>query len=159
MMGMGDKSDTGAYHQWYLALGDQTLLPILSMFNYSLPKCYDDPTVKDHMKCPEYEMPEWSKGMTGPELNYTKIMLRDPRDGPQLPFAWVGMVGWDIADDTTPLDLSDNGEGAPLHGVSCSSMKQCWEDVFLARFNEPPPTGQARLLNMVKLFNHGAELD
>merc|ERR1712039_116535 len=99
------------------------------------------------------------EGMPGPPRNDTKIMLRDPRDGPQLPFAWKGMVEWIISDDTTPLDLSDNELGAPLHGVQCFTMKSCWEDVFLARYNAPAPPGQARVLNMVKLFNHGAELD
>merc|ERR1712217_428297 len=68
-------------------------------------------------------------------------------------------VEWTISDDTTPLDLSDNAPGAPLHGVQCFTMKGCWEDVFLARYNKPAPLGQARLINMVKLFNHGIELD
>jgi hypothetical protein len=38
VMGMGDSNSTGAYHHWYLALGDQTLTPILANLNYSLPK-------------------------------------------------------------------------------------------------------------------------
>jgi len=94
VIGMGDRRDTSAYRHRYLALGDQTLLPILSMFNYSLPKCYDDPTVdvdpssklhqfedQNPRWCPEHEQRPWYEGLTGPPRNDTKLFLEDPRDG------------------------------------------------------------------------------
>lgn len=58
VIGMGDKVDTNLYHHWYLALGDQTLLPILSMYNYTLPKCYEDPAIKKYHRFPD-QNPNW----------------------------------------------------------------------------------------------------
>jgi hypothetical protein len=159
VVGMGDHNETGAYHHWYLALGDQTLTPILSNINYSWPKCFSDKTVKDTGKCPEHEMPYWHEGLVGPQRNDMRAVLRDPRDGPQLPFAWVGMSTWNVSNTTEGLDLSDNEKGAPLYGTACTSMASCWNDVFLSRFEQPAESGQGRLLNFVKLFKHGYELD
>jgi len=159
VVGMGDQNDTGAYHHWYLALGDQTLTPILSNLNYSWPKCFSDETVKDTRKCPENEMPNWHEGLVGPQRNDMRAVLRDPRDGPQLPFAWVDMLTWNVSNTSEGLDLSDNAKGAPLYGITCTSMAQCWNDVFLSRFEQPAEPGQGRVLNFVKLFKHGYELD
>lgn len=170
VIGMGDKLDTKHYHHWYLAMGDQTILPILLMFNYSLPKCFDDPAVrlppwdKEHEfgdqsihYCPENEQPPWYKGITGQERNDTKILLRDPRDGPQLPFAFEGMMAWNLT-DTTPRQYVQH-LGSPMHGTNCTSHKDCWERIFLRRYYKPPRHGEAPLLSFVKLFHHGKELD
>merc|ERR1712060_398084 len=93
------------------------------MFNYSLPKCHDDPVVNvSHSSplhqfydqevtwCPEYEGPPWFKGITGPARNDTRILLRDPRDGPQLPFAFEDMLTWNIMDSNT-LDVQRHCQG------------------------------------------------
>jgi len=170
VIGMGDATDTKAYHHWYLALGDQTLLPTLEMFNYTLPKCFDDPTVSSNQKedhfpdqnknwCPEHEAPEWYKGLSGPPRTDTKILLRDPRDGPQLPFAFAGMVTWQLNDTRKHWKESDKVPGSPMQGMACNSPKECWEGVFLERYNRAPLPGQARVLSFVKLFHHGSELD
>jgi len=162
VIGMGDRPDTNAYRKSYLALGDQTLCPILEMYDYNLPKCYDDPTVKDHTMCPEHEHPHWSHGITGPPLNDTRIIIKDPREGPQLPFAWLGMELWDITDDTFRGDdpkWQDNALGAPMHGCKCTSMKQCWEDVFLPRLNAPTAWDEGELVFLVKFFKHAFLLD
>merc|ERR1719382_1802213 len=159
---MGDRTTTDAYHLPDLALGDQTLCPILSMYNYSLPRCYTDWTVKKRWQCPEYEQPSWHEGLSGPERNDTRILLRDPRDGPELPFARLGMATWSIKNDTRHLaepDWADRTPVSPLHGCLCPSMKACWEDVFLRRYHKKAPRGEAQLMTMVKLFNHGAELE
>merc|ERR1712113_548608 len=100
--GMGDNITTvHVYHQSYFALGDQTLLPILSMFNYTLPKCFDDETViEPEGLCPENEGPPWYRGIAGPARNDLRFLLRDPRDGPQLPFVSLGSANWDVTNST-----------------------------------------------------------
>mmetsp|Transcript_65212 Transcript_65212/g.147087 ORF Transcript_65212/g.147087 Transcript_65212/m.147087 type:complete len:496 (-) Transcript_65212:120-1607(-) len=160
VIGMGDMHTTGAYRLAFKALGDQTILPILSIFNYSLPKCSDDRTVisgnrpGQHL-CPEYEMPKWFQGITGPARDDTRILLRDPRDGPHLPFALLGMVDWDIMDDQTPLRhwSHDTALGAPMHNVNCSSQKRCWEEVVLQRYNAASAPGEAGLMDFVTFFD------
>lgn len=172
VIGMGDKMNTGAYHHWYLALGDQTLLPVLEMFNYSLPKCYEDPTVtipvdsklhtfpdQNPRWCPEHEQPSWYQGVTGPARNDTRILLRDPRDGPQLPFAFLGMLRWKIHETGKRWTAKDAVPGSPMDGEKCASPKSCWEDVFLPRFTEVPAPGQAKLLSFIKLFHHASEFE
>jgi len=167
VIGMGDKSNTRLYHHWYLAFGDQTLLPILSIYNYSLPKCYEDPAVKNYHKfpdqnpnwCPENEQPPWYLGITGPPRTDTRIILHDPRDGPQLPFAFAGMIAWHTTDTKHRWDPKAFRPGSPMHNVNCSSSKTCWENVFLPRYHAVPKPGEARLLSFIKLFHHGAELD
>jgi len=159
VIGMGDRNETGAYHHWYLALGDQTLTPILHMFNYSLPKCIHDTTVLRKWECPENEQ-KWDEQVTGPARNDTCILLRDPRDGPQLPFAFEeNMPMWNTSDDATPVPLSDNAIGSSMYMAHCVTMKRCWEDVFLSRYLEPAVDGQAHVLPFVKMFRHGADLD
>lgn len=170
VIGMGDRAETGAYKHKYLALGDQTILPILSMFNYSLPKCYDDPSVNVGLKsklhmfedqnplmCPEHEQKPWFKGLTGPPRNDTKIILEDPRDGPQLPMAFQGMVTWNVSDTkkmSFPRTL-----GSPMQSEKCTSPRECWENVFMRRYNERTVGDQAPTLAFVKLFKHAYELD
>lgn len=164
--GCGDKNTTyRVYPESYFALGDQTLLPILSMFNYSLPKCFDDPTVTLRHLCPEHEGPPWYKGTTGPARNDMTIMLRDPRDGPQLPFAALKSSLWNITNSTKGLPHGNkrfppvHDRGGPMYLENCSSFQECWQDVFLRRFHQPPARGEARLLSFVKLFMHGVELE
>mmetsp|Transcript_28893 Transcript_28893/g.65332 ORF Transcript_28893/g.65332 Transcript_28893/m.65332 type:complete len:488 (+) Transcript_28893:54-1517(+) len=165
--GMGDKNTTyRVYRESYFALGDQTLLPILMMFNYSLPKCTDDHTVSvPHIECPEHEGPPWYKAVTGPARNDMGILLRDPRDGPQLPFACLHSSGWNISNDTEGIPHGDvrfpagHALGGPMYKENCSSFKNCWESVFLRRYHAPPAPGEARMLSFVKLFMHGAELE
>jgi len=166
VQGMGDRRNIfGIYHQFYYALGDQTLLPILTLFNYSLPKCYEDKTlIEPSRECPEHEQPAWYKGIAGPSRNDTKILLRDPRDGPHLPFAMSGMANWHVGNDTEPLPPGDprfppsHKPGGPMYGEKCSSMKECWETVFLQRYRQPAEPGRARLLSFVKLFSAGKDL-
>lgn len=155
VIGMGDRADTGAFRHTYLALGDQCILPVLSMYNYTLPKCYTDSTVRNTQKCPEYEQPPWYEAITGPARNDTRLLLEDPREGPQLPFAWLGMEAWQVADSTIRSKQSewmDNGLGSPMNDTSCASMKECWDDVFMARY-------KAGRLNFVKFFKHGASME
>mmetsp|Transcript_77071 Transcript_77071/g.239442 ORF Transcript_77071/g.239442 Transcript_77071/m.239442 type:complete len:495 (-) Transcript_77071:155-1639(-) len=161
VIGMGDMLKASKYRISFKALGDQTILPILSMYNYSLPKCHDDPTVvtMTHQPgqhyCPEHEQPPWYRGITGPQRNDTRLILRDPRDGPHLPFALLGMATWHITDNTTklPHSATDTVPGAPMHNVDCASMKQCWEDVVLRRFRAPAAPGEARLMSAVPFFD------
>uniref|UniRef100_A0A7S4QZA6 Uncharacterized protein n=1 Tax=Alexandrium monilatum TaxID=311494 RepID=A0A7S4QZA6_9DINO len=170
VIGMGDRHETGAYHHWYLALGDQTLTPILHMYNYSLPKCTEDATIvsppaspmwdQKASMCPELEM-EWSEDLM-PERNDAKVILRDPREGPQLPFAFgAGMALWDVSDSTALTDEQVPGDmrspGAPMQQESCGSPRACWQ-VFVRRYEMLPVPGRARLLNFVKLFAHVKEL-
>lgn len=154
VIGMGDSLNNAGYLDWYLALGDQTILPVLSMYDYNLPKCYDDETVSDKWKCPEHAQPAWYKGVSGPARTDTKLLLEDPRQGPQLPFAWLGMETWSIKDSTMRAghgDWADNPLGAPMHDTDCSSMKECWDKVFMPRY-------EAHQLNFIKFFRHGAKL-
>jgi len=172
LIGMGDRNETGAYHHWYLALGDQTLTPILHMFNYSLPTCTNDPSIlrppptaqwdQNATMCPELEL-KWDKASFGPARNDTTILLHDPRDGPQLPFAFgKGMALWNITDSTPfteeQIPASTKEIGGPMQDETCGSPKECWETVFLQRYNAPVQPGGARLLNFVKLFAHAKEL-
>jgi len=165
VIGLGDMYNTAAYRNPFKATGDQILTPILGMFDYDLPKCYDDKTVltsgntPGSRLCPELEQPLWSYGSSGPARTDTRILLRDPRDGPHLPFAmpFLGMVLWSIKDDTQGLPhfAGDTNVGGPMHNVTCNSMKQCWEDVVLVRFNAPPAPGEARIMDFVTLFDLG----
>jgi hypothetical protein len=166
VQGMGDRRNImGVYHQFYYALGDQTLLPILTLFNYSLPKCYDDKTLIEPSKnCPEYEQPPWYKNVSGPARNDTKLLLRDPRDGPQLPFAMSGMANWHVGNTTKPLPPGDarfpppDRPGGPMYRENCTSMKECWQSVFMQRYKQRPLPGEAPLLSFVKLFSAGVTL-
>jgi len=172
LIGMGDRPDTGAYHHWYLALGDQTLTPILHMFNYSLPTCTKDPSIlkppptaawdQNATMCPELEL-KWHMARFGTARNDTKVLLHDPRDGPQLPFAFgKGMALWNTTDSTSFTDdqipASTRDLGGPMQDETCGSPKECWENVFLQRYNAPVQPGGARVLNFVKLFAHAKEL-
>mmetsp|Transcript_74598 Transcript_74598/g.147783 ORF Transcript_74598/g.147783 Transcript_74598/m.147783 type:complete len:493 (+) Transcript_74598:189-1667(+) len=168
VIGMGDRADTKMYHHWYLALGDQTLLPILSMFNYTLPKCFLDPTIRtEHGDfpdqnpnwCPEREQPFWFNGLTGPPRTDTKILLRDPRDGPQLPFLFSGIIASHVDDNTDRWKGQLFQPGSPMHGMNCSTAKTCWDNVFWRRFTAPAAPGEAKLLSFIKLFHHGSEFD
>jgi len=160
IIGMGDNVEPLGkaqskyyYHNPYFALGDQTLTPILSMFNYSWPKCTEDasvgpPTTWPDM-CPEYEFPKWNAMMPGPARNDATIMLREPRDGPQLPFSFTddfSMGAWKVSSD------------AKLGVAECNTMKKCWNEVFLRRFHERNGPGGTHVLNFVKFFNSGGRL-
>jgi len=145
-----------AHERPSLPLGDLTLTPVLSMFNYTLPKCYEDKAVKNRASCPEFSQPIWGPGATGPARNDRKVLLSDPRAGPQLPFARLDKFGtalWSIY-DTTSLSQSQVVKG-PLEMLQldlevCSSMKECWHDVFLSRVKTSAP--------FVKIFNYQEQL-
>jgi len=169
VIGVGDMRNTAAYRNPIKATGDQILTPILGMFDYGLPKCYDDKTVLSpgqapgskislHM-CPELEQPLWSQGSSGPERTDSRILLRDPRDGPHLPFAMptLGMVLWNIKNDSKGLPHfpGDSTVGGPMHNLTCNSMKQCWEELVLKRFHSPPAAGEARVMDFVAFFDLG----
>lgn len=143
------------------SLGDQTLLPILSTFEYKLPKCYEDHTVddKEAKLCPEHSQPAWYSGLSGSKRNDMRMLLRDPRDGPELPFSgFPGVAGWRVANTTKPLPYArlqmpdPHLPGGPMAaGSVCDSMQACWNDIFLRRYKQPAPPGQARLLSFVAL--------
>jgi len=156
VIGMGDRVSTHAYRQWYFAFGDQTLLPILSMFNYSLPRCIDDPTVFHHWACPEHELPLWNS--TGDVRNDTRIIVEDARDGPQMPFAFSKMATWEVTNDSSPVHPDNNGPGFPMHEAGCDSMKTCWDLVFMRRYRGSNETNRGRPLEFVKLFSAGQEV-
>eukprot|EP00418_Pyrodinium_bahamense_P001348 CAMPEP_0179013428 /NCGR_PEP_ID=MMETSP0796-20121207/1720_1 /TAXON_ID=73915 /ORGANISM="Pyrodinium bahamense, Strain pbaha01" /LENGTH=444 /DNA_ID=CAMNT_0020708929 /DNA_START=46 /DNA_END=1380 /DNA_ORIENTATION=- len=161
VIGMGDYKlppckQQGGYHNPYFAMGDQTLTPILSMFNYSLPQCIRDPTVgppwswKD--MCPEYEFPRYNDRMPGPPRNDAKIMLREPREGPQLPFSFTddfSMGAWHVSSS----ELVNCTGRWP-----CKTQQECWEKVFIPRYHARAGPGESRLLEFVKLFNSGGRL-
>jgi len=144
------------------ALGDQTLLPILRTFDHTLPKCCDDHTVDDDVVklCPEHSQPSWYNGLSESRRNDTRLLLRDPRDGPWLPFSgFPGVAGWRVTNGTKPLpdvgpQLPDpHLPGGPMAaGSVCESMQACWKDVFLPRYKQPAPPGQARLMSFVALY-------
>jgi len=163
IIGMGDNAEPLGksqskyfYHNPYFALGDQTLTPILSMFNYSWPKCFEDKSIGPPFAwpdmCPEYEFPPWNATMPGPARNDARIMLREPRDGPQLPFAFVdgfSMGTWKVS--------SAEAVESPIP-PTCSTMQACWSEVFLRRFHERNGPRGTHVLNFVKLFNSGGRL-
>mmetsp|Transcript_3048 Transcript_3048/g.11811 ORF Transcript_3048/g.11811 Transcript_3048/m.11811 type:complete len:476 (+) Transcript_3048:111-1538(+) len=163
VLGMGDKLTPpeknkdfpNFYHNPYFALGDQTLTPILRMINYSLPKCTDDKTVGPPVSwpdmCPEFEAPAWNDTMPGPARNDVRILLREPRDGPQLPYGFMddfSMGLWGIRSDKV-VDSQD----AP----ACKTQQDCWK-VFLSRYQAEPTEREAPVLSWVKLFNLGGRL-
>jgi len=168
--GMRDDTNTDGHRHQYLALGDQILLPIVEKFDYSLPKCLSDVTVgvadgpehvfpdQDPSMCPENEEPPWFEGASGPPRNDAVLLLRDPRDGPQLPFAFLGMANWHIDSTERAWDASKILPGSPMSSETCNCSRQCWEDVFMARFRKKPKDGEAALLSFVKLFGHGDDL-
>merc|ERR1712039_1003987 len=115
------------------------------MYNYSLPKCSEDPLVEPTAKsrCPEFQQPNWALGISGPPRNDTRILLSDPRDGPLLPFAWADNMNsplWNIGNNT-------RFEREWLN-CTCCSMKECWEDVWMTRHSK---------VHMVKMFHTGGE--
>jgi len=173
LIGMGDRTETGAYHQWSRALGDQTLTPILHMFNYSLPTCTKDPSIltppiaaawdQNATMCPELEL-SWDKASFGPARNDTKVLLHDPRDGPQLPFAFgKGMALWNTTDSTPftedQIPASTRDLGGPMQDETCGSPQECWETVFLQRYMASVQPGGTRLLNFVNLVAHAKDLE
>lgn len=146
-----------AYRYGSLDLGDQTLTPVLGMFNYSLPRCSEDPAVAYPAACPEHSQPDWSRGLTGPARNDRRLLLQDPRDGPQLPFSRadeLGLATW-RASDAAKLNADvERFSQAPLDMVNsdlaeCDSMKSCWE-VFLHRLHSTTP--------FVRIFDTGGKL-
>jgi len=165
IIGMGDHRhpppvEVGGYHNPYFALGDQTLLPILSEYNYTLPSCLDDYTVDGTVgwksMCPEHEFQKWTDAMPGPALNDMWSILREPRDGPQLPFLFQENFGlWHV----------DSYEGVPdfrLPGPTCHTQLECW-NMFAHRFHTRYSSSKGRgagpaVLDFVKLFSSGGML-
>jgi len=169
VIAMGDSADPHVFTFWYNAFGDQTLAPILQMYRYDLPKCINDNTVINgrhqdgRYMCPEHEQKPWWTGISGPPKNDTTIMLSDPRDGPQLPFACLNMETWSVSSKKGPPHIGTppshwvKTPGAPLHGIDCVTMKECWHKYFLAPFHEKPPPGKSHRLSFIKLFNLGGK--
>merc|ERR550532_3861795 len=71
------------------------------------------------------------------------------------------MATWKTYDDEPfgedKIPSSTQITGAPMQSENCSSPKKCWE-VFMDRYQAPAKSGEARLLNFVKLFAHAQEL-
>jgi len=113
--------------------------------------------------CPEHEQKPWWTGISGPPKNDTFIMVSDPREGPQLPFACLNMETWSVSNPAGPThegtfeSLWDLTPGAPLHTIACYNMKECWDKYFWAAYNEKPLPGQAHRLSFIKLFNLGGK--
>jgi len=167
VIAMGDSTDPHVFSFWYNAFGDQTLAPILQMYRYDLPKCVDDNTVINgnhedgRYMCPEHEQRPWWTGISGPPKNDTFIMVSDPREGPQLPFACLNMETWSVnstasaSQEGTYESLWVRTPGAPLFKINCFNMKECWDKYFWAAYNEKPKPGQAHRLSFIKMFNLG----
>lgn len=165
VVGMGDRSDPLVYLNWHTAFSDQTLTPLLSMFNYSLPRCTDDVTVWHGLEdrnfsemCPENAGPQWWKALTGPPKNDTRILLRDPRDGPLLPFAFLDMELWNLSGSPPPQPETNHSRmmwsdmlGAAMYDTSCPSMLECWNTYFEQRYRARPAPGEAPALSFVRL--------
>mmetsp|Transcript_27742 Transcript_27742/g.57615 ORF Transcript_27742/g.57615 Transcript_27742/m.57615 type:complete len:450 (+) Transcript_27742:2-1351(+) len=151
MAGMAVQGMAASYKrpgEWawgWRAFGDQMLTPVLSMFNYSLPKCYDDPSVPVREACPEYAAPSWSSGLSGPPRTDSRLMLREPREGPQLPT------------EVEPTWHVDNSTELREPPAECSSMESCWE-IFLQHYRAPAANGTTRVVNFVKMFSSGGSL-
>lgn len=145
-----------AHERPNFALGDFTLTPVLSMFNYTLPKCYEDQAVKNRASCPEFAQPIWVQSASGPARNDRKMLLSDPRAGPQLPFARLDATGtalWRTDDGATLSFVKGPLQMLQVDLEMCSSMKECWHDIFLPRFNTGAPfvkifKGQEQLQHM-----------
>jgi len=133
-----------ARHYPELGLGDHTITPVLGGFNYSLPACADDETVQDPMACPGASQPRFLQGVTAEPKTDGRLMLKDPRDGPHLPFAFLddfGMGTWQVS----------NTSELPGHPAECGSPSECWEKVVLPRYH-------LGSLVFVKLFRSGGAL-
>jgi len=156
VIAMGDEIDPGN-GKYRNVFGDDVLFPILSMFDFSLPRCGDDATVGLHKdRCPEVGKIPWWTGISGPARNDTRILLRDPRDGPLLPFAHLGMDEWNVTGTEMPRHdpnsfLWQNVPGASMYDVRCETPKECWEEYVMKQFNKKPTPGEAPVLNFVKL--------
>lgn len=140
------------YRNPYFAMGDQTLTPILRTLNDKLPSCTDDATVPWHDMCPEFEGPKWNETAR----TDVRILLREPREGPQLPFAFLddfSMGLWHVDSDTSAPGMAENSAKVP----ECFTQSQCWQ-VFLKRFWTPTAPGEVPLMGWVKLFDCGGRL-
>jgi len=167
VIGVGDKFDTSSdYPMRFNAFGDQTLVPLLTMLNYSLPRCIDDSSVgvlryrlhgDFRLYCPESRGPEWWQGLSGPARNDTRTLLRDPRDGPLLPFAWIDMETWNVSGGDLPPKnpreqvLWDQTPGAPLQEVNCTTQQECWETYVVPRYFAHHAAGEAPLMSFVHI--------
>lgn len=129
-----------------LTLGDRTLTPVLGSINSSLPSCFEDQTVWDKGNCPEPVQPRLygnDASLISPRTD-RRLIIRDPRDGPHLPFAYLdafGMGTWRVTDTSKLLG----------HPPVCGSPSECWQKVVLPRFHSGS-------LVSVKLFRKGGAL-
>merc|ERR1712039_24812 len=73
----------------------------------------------------------------------------------------VTMEGWKV-DNSTMMNralphaqesgaATEQPPSKQPHAFGCLSMQECWEDVFLRRYNTPALPGKAPLLDFVKL--------
>jgi len=154
---MGDAVEPHSRSKVRNVFGDDILFPILSMFDYDLPRCGDDASVGVHRDlCPEAGQIPWWTGISGPTRNDTRILLRDPRDGPLLPFAHLGMDEWKVTGTEMPHHdpnsfIWQTVSGASMNDVRCKTPKECWEEYVMKPFHEKPKPGEAPALSFVKL--------
>lgn len=157
VIAMGDAIDPGNNGMYRNVFGDDILFPVLSMFDFSLPRCGDDATVGLHRdQCPEAGQIPWWTGISGPARNDTLILLRDPRDGPLLPFAFLGMDEWNVTGTKMPHHDPNSFSwqsvlGSYMYDVRCETPKECWEEYVMKPFKEKPEPGKAPVLSFVKL--------
>jgi len=155
VISMGDRKKI--YSECGSALGDLILSPILAIYDYKLPRCRDDPTIMMNLTCcPDYKHPSWWNENVGSSRNDTKLLLRDPRDGPLLPFVGLDAELWNITDSKMPHhsatdDLWQKGPGTPLHWQNCKSPSDCWKVYVLDRFNRNSTSGEAPLLSFIRI--------
>lgn len=141
-----------------LTLGDHTLTPVLRMFNYSLPRCDEDPLVTNKWACPELDQPRSYDAMPGPSRNDRLVMLRDPREGPHLDFALLDDFSmgtwhtWNSTPFTPEVWASMQGTQSLAPPTEpCPSMSACWHS-FMRRYRKVAPLG------FIKLFRGGGRL-
>jgi hypothetical protein len=102
--------------------------------------------------CPEFEFPEWNGTMPGPPRNDAKIMLREPREGPQLPFAFLDEFSMGLWHVNSSEEVNS---GIPPR---CDTQRECWERVFLERFHRKPLPGRTSAMTFVKMFGSAGRL-
>jgi len=153
VIGMGAEKDSFEYAEPYRALGDQTITPVIAMFNSSWPRCSDDVWVDHKNQCPENNLalgadPRHMFAPAEHPRTDVRMILEEPREGPQLPFCFeddFSMGAWSISDDTE------------VAGDACKTRSQCWE-YFLNRYHQPDNGRGTPPLLFVKLFNAGGPL-
>lgn len=149
VISMGDRKTI--YTDCSGALGDMILTPILAMYDYKLPRCRDDTSIASGKSCcPDYNQTSWWNDNIGSNRNDTKLLLRDPRDGPIFPFVDMGldMEMWGTTASSFPEQKSTD---VAWDKLDCKSPKDCWKAYVLDRFHKTPLAGEANLLSFVRI--------